>query len=100
MIETSHYLILSGILFAIGIAGILTRRNVLLILLSIELMLNAGNLSFIAFARDLNDLHGQVFAFFIMAVAACEVTVGLAITILLYRLKGNLDIQSIQEMKG
>ena len=94
-----HYLFLSGLLFVIGLYGILTRRNALLILLAIELMLNAANLSFVAFSRFLGDLSGQVFVFFTMTVAACEVTLGLAVTILLFRTRGTLNIDEINLLK-
>lgn len=100
MIPLGHYLVVSAILFAIGIYGILTRRNALLLLLSIELMLNAANLSFVAFSRFSGDLSGQVFVFFIMTVAACEVTVGLAIVILLFRSRETLDLDKINLLKG
>lgn len=100
MIPLGHYLVVSAILFAIGIYGILTRRNALLLLLSIELMLNAANLSFVAFSRFSGDLSGQVFVFFIMTVAACEVTVGLAIVILLFRNRETLDLDKINLLKG
>ncbi|MEE9226843.1 MAG: NADH-quinone oxidoreductase subunit NuoK [Acidobacteriota bacterium] len=94
-----HYLILSLILFAIGILGVLTRRNVIIILMSIELMLNAANLNFIAFSRELVDLTGQVFAIFTITVAAAEVAVGLAILIALFRNRETVDVTQIQIMK-
>jgi NADH-quinone oxidoreductase subunit K len=100
VITLHHYLVLSAILFAAGVYGILTRRNVLLILLSLELMLNAANLSFIAFSRHWGDLGGQVFVFFTMVVAACEVTVGLAVAILLYRTRGTLNTDQVDWLKG
>jgi NADH-quinone oxidoreductase subunit K len=100
VIPLGHYLVVSAILFAIGIYGILTRRNALLLLLSIELILNAANLSFVAFSRFSGDLSGQVFVFFIMTVAACEVTVGLAIVILLFRSRETLDLDKINLLKG
>ena len=79
MVTLTHYLVLSGLLFAVGLVGIMTRRNVLMILLSIELMFNAANLAFVAFARAWGDVGGQLIALFIITVAAAEVTVGLAI---------------------
>ncbi len=94
-----HYLILSLILFAIGILGVLTRRNVIIILMSIELMLNAANLNFIAFSRELVDLTGQVFAIFTITVAAAEVAVGLAILLALFRNRETVDVTQIQIMK-
>lgn len=95
-----HYLAVSGILFSVGLYGIVARRNALLILLAIELMLNAVNLSFVAFSRFRGDLEGQVFVFFIMTVAACEVTLGLAVAILLARTHGTLDTDRVSTLKG
>lgn len=95
----NHYLILSGLLFALGLFGVMARRNVLLILLAIELLLNAANLSFVAFSHYLGDLVGQVFVFFTMTVAACEVTVGLAIAILLFRTRETLNADEIDLLK-
>ena len=94
------YFILSAILFAIGMAGILTRRNLLLILFSIEILLNAGNLSFIAASARWGELTGQIFAFFGMTIAAAEVTIGLALVILLFRNSGSVDTKEIERMKG
>lgn len=94
-----HYLAVSAILFSIGLVGILTRRNVLMILLSIELILNAANLSFVSFSSFLGDLSGQVVVFFTMIVAAAEVTVGLAIVVLLFRKKETTDIDELKTLK-
>ena len=99
MITQTHYLILSALLFAIGLAGIMTRRNVLMILLCIENMFNAANLAFVAFARTWNDVGGQVIVFFIITVAAAEVTVGLAIAILLARQLKTLNANEISLLK-
>ncbi len=99
MIPLSHYLILSVLLFAIGLVGIISRRNVLMILLSIELMFNAANLSFVAFARAWNDLSGQLIVFFVITVAAAEVTVGLAIAILLARTLKTLNADEIRSLR-
>lgn len=93
------YLGLSAILFCIGVAGVLTRRNILIIFMSIELMLNAVNLTFIAFGRYLPNIDAQVFVFFIMAVAAAEVAVGLAIIVTIFRQKESIDIDKINIMK-
>jgi len=93
------YHVLSGILFCIGLAGILTRRNLLLMLLSIEILLNSANLSFIAAGAHWGDLSGQVFAFFGMTIAAAEVTIGLAIAILLFKSAGSVDTKSIEILK-
>ena len=95
----SWYLTLSAILFSIGVAGVLTRRNALIIFMSIELMLNAANLTFIAFGRFIPDIDGQIFVFFVMAVAAAEVAVGLAIIITIFRHKETLDIDQVNLMK-
>ncbi len=100
MIGLNHYLILSGCLFAIGMYGIITRRNALLMLLSVELLFNAANLSFVAYARYRGDLTGQVFVFFTMVVAACEVAIGLAVAILLYRAQETLNTDEIHSLKG
>lgn len=94
------YLILSAILFSIGLAGLAFRRNLLLILLSIEILLNSANLSFIAAGARWEDLTGQVFAFFGMTLAAAEVTVGLALAILLFRNAGSVDTEKITLLKG
>lgn len=98
-IGLNHYLIASGILFTIGVVGIVTRRNALMILLAIELMLNAVNLSFVAFSRYLGQYAGQIFVFFIMIVAAAEVTVGLAIIIVMARSHGETNADALRTMK-
>lgn len=94
------YFILSAVLFAIGLVGLFLRRNLLLILLSIEILLNSANLSFIAASARWGELTGQVFAFFGMTVAAAEVTVGLALAILLFRNAGSVDTREIELLKG
>ncbi len=99
IIPTSYYLLLSGILFTIGIVGVLTRRNAIVIFMSIELMLNAANLTFITFARHLNSLDGQIFVFFVMVVAAAEVAVGLALIVAIFRLKDSVYVDEINIMK-
>jgi NADH-quinone oxidoreductase subunit K len=97
----SHYLILGAILFAISVIGIfLNRRNVLIMLMAIELMLLAVNLNFIAFSRFLGDTSGQVFVFFILTVAAAESAIGLAILVLLFRNIGSIDIEEMGRLKG
>jgi NADH-quinone oxidoreductase subunit K len=98
-VTLNWYLALSALLFCIGMAGVLTRRNALIIFMSIELMLNAVNLSFIAFARFIPSVTGQVFVFFIMAVAAAEVAVGLAIIVTIFRHQETLDIDKVNIMK-
>ena len=99
MIGLQHYLVVSAALFSIGLFGILTQRNILMILLSIELILNAANLSFVAFSSFLGDLSGQVVVFFTMIVAAAEVTVGLAIVVLLFRKKNTTSINELKTLK-
>lgn len=95
----SWYLWLAAVLFCIGVAGVLTRRNALIIFMSIELMLNAVNLTFVAFSRYLTNIDGQLFVFFVMAVAAAEVAVGLAIIVTIFRHKESVDIDKINLMK-
>jgi NADH-quinone oxidoreductase subunit K len=99
MVSLPHYLILSALLFSLGVIGVLTRKNLLIIFMCIELMLNAVNLTFIAFARHLGNIDGQVFVFFVMTVAAAEVAVGLSIIIILYRFKSTVNIDSLNLMK-
>jgi len=95
-----NYLVLSAVLFAIGALGVLIRRNALILFMSIELMLNAVNLSFIAFARQWGDVAGQVIVFFVLVVAAAEVVVGLAIIINIFRTKETVDIDEIDLLRG
>jgi len=99
MVPLSHYLILSVILFFIGVWGVFTRRNAIVIFMCIELMLNAANLAFITFSRYLDSLDGQVFVFFVMTVAAAEAAVGLGIIIALYRNRETLNVDDINLMK-
>ena len=99
MIGLSHLITLSGILFTIGLIGVVTRRNVLLILLSLEILLSSANLAFVAFARAWGDLAGQMMVFFVMIVAAAEVTVGLAIALLLVRRAGKTNADEVRELK-
>jgi NADH-quinone oxidoreductase subunit K len=100
LVPTSYYAILSAVLFSIGVAGVLIRRNAILIFMSVELMLNASNLAFVAFARALTDLDGQVFVFFVMTVAAAEVAVGLALIVAIFRHKHTVDIDELHAMEG
>jgi NADH-quinone oxidoreductase subunit K len=95
----SYYLLLSGILFTIGVIGVLTRRNAIVIFMSIELMLNSVNLSLIAFSKQLNSLDGQIFVFFVMVVAAAEVAVGLALIVAIFRKKESIYVDEINLMK-
>jgi NADH-quinone oxidoreductase subunit K len=98
-VPVSWYLVLSAVLFAIGSAGALTRRNGISIFLSIELMLNAGNLALIAYARQWGEHTGQIVVFFVMAVAAAEVAIGLALFIAVYRLRRTIDVNRINLMR-
>ena len=100
MIPINLYLILSAILFIRGAAGVLIRRNALVIFMSIELMLNAANLSFVAFARLYENLNGQIFVFFIMTVAAAEVAVGLALIVAIFKSKHSIDVDQLNSLKG
>jgi len=101
MIPITHYLILSAILFGLGMVGILlNRRNIILLLVCVELMLLAVNTNFIAFSHYYGDIAGQVFVFFILTVAAAEAAIGLAIVILLYRNQGNIDVTLMNHLKG
>ncbi len=99
MITLHHYLVVASLLFVIGIFGLLVRRNILMVLLSAELILNAANLSFVSFSSYLGNLSGQAVVFFSMIVAAAEVTVGLAIVVLLYRKKNTTDTNKLDSMK-
>jgi NADH-quinone oxidoreductase subunit K len=99
MVPLEYYLFLSAIIFAIGVVGVLIRRNLIVVLMSIELMLNAVNLTFIAFSNSLGSMDGQVIVFFVMAVAAAEAVVGLAIIIAVYRHRQSLDPQEMQLLK-
>ena len=100
-IRLSHYLTLASILFTLGIFGIfLNRKNVIVILMSIELMLLAVNINFVAFSAFLNDLVGQVFAMFVLTVAAAEAAIGLAILVVYFRNRGTIEVEDINLMKG
>jgi NADH-quinone oxidoreductase subunit K len=100
MIGPAHYLFLSAIVFTIGAVGVLTRRNVIIIFMSIELMLNAVNLNLIAFSAHLQDLAGQVFVVFVITVAAAEAAVGLGIVIALFRNRETINMDEIDLMRG
>ena len=99
MVPLDYYLILSAVIFAIGVTGVLIRRNLIVILMSIELMLNAVNLTFISFSNSLGSMDGQVIVFFVMAVAGAEAVVGLAIIISVFRHRQSLDPQEMQLLK-
>ena len=99
MVPTSHYLILAAILFCMGMFGALVRRNALVVFMCIELMLNAANLTFLAFARQRGDMTGHLSAFFVIAVAAAEAAIGLSIVIAVFRSRGTLNIGEITTMR-
>ncbi len=99
MVGLYHYLVLSGLLFTIGLTGVIFKRSAIIIFMSIELMLNGVNLSFIAFGRYLYSLDGQIFVFMVMVVAAVEVAVGLALIIALFRLKNTINVDEVNILK-
>ena len=110
MVPTSYYIILSAVLFTIGVAGVLIRRNAIIIFMSVELMLNSANLAFVAFARSFQPptaqllnpaaMSGQTFVFFVMAVAAAEVAVGLALIVAIFKTKHSIDVDEVHQLKG
>ena len=99
-VPLSWYLVLSAVLFSLGVAGFLFRKNIITVFMSIELMLNAVNLSFIAFSYHLKQVDGQIFAFFVMVVAAAEAAVGLGIILTVYKNRSTLEIDEINSMKN
>jgi NADH-quinone oxidoreductase subunit K len=98
--SVSWYIVLSALIFCIGLAGVLTRRNPLVVLLSLELLLNAGNLALIGFARMWGNADGQIFALIVMVVAACEVVIGLGVIVAMYRNRIPIDVDELSELKG
>jgi NADH-quinone oxidoreductase subunit K len=94
------YVMLSAVLFVMGVLGVLLRRNAILIFMSVELMLNAGNLALVAFARQWGQVEGQVFVFFVMTVAAAEVAVGLALIVAIFKTKQSIDVDTMSSLKG
>lgn len=100
MITITHYIVLSMILFGIGAVGVLVRRNALVLLMSVELMLNAANLALIAFSRSMGNETGQVLAIFVMTVAAAEAAVGLALVLAIFRHRGTVDVDQVRSLKG
>jgi NADH:ubiquinone oxidoreductase subunit K len=98
--DAEWYVVLSALLFAIGAAGVLIRRSPLVILLCLELMLNAGNLALVAFSRMLGDADGQILAVIVMVVAACEVVVGLGLIVAIYRRRLPLNVDDLRELRG
>ena len=99
-ITLNHYLVLSSVLFVIGMAGVLLRRNVIVILMSIELMLNAVNISFIAFSRYTANVDGQIIVFFVMTIAAAEAAVGLAIAVTIFKRFKEINIKFFEHLRG
>ena len=100
MVPTSYYIALSALMFTLGVAGVLTRRNAIIIFMSVELMLNSANLAFVAFARQFTELSGQVFVFFVMTVAAAEVAVGLALIVTIFRSRKSINVDEVNQLKG
>jgi NADH-quinone oxidoreductase subunit K len=99
MITLNHYLVASGLLFTLGLAGVILRRNLLIIYMCLEMMLNAANLSLVAFSRFQNNVDGQILVFFVITVAAAEVAVGLALIVALYRLKQTTKVEDLNTLK-
>jgi NADH:ubiquinone oxidoreductase subunit K len=99
-VNIEWYLIVASLIFAIGAAGVMTRRNPLVVLLCLELMLNAGNLALIAFSRMHGNGDGQIFAIVVMVVAACEVTIGLGLIVAIYRRRLPVDVDQLRRLKG
>ena len=100
MITTTHYLVLSLVLFSVGVVGMVVRRNFITVLMSLELVLNAANINFIAFSRQLGQLTGQVFAVFVITIAAAEAAIGLGIIVALVRLKQTVNLDQVDVMEG
>lgn len=100
MVPLTYYLALSVVLFCMGVAGVLVRRNAIVMFMSLELMFNAANLAFITFARQFLQLDGQIVVFFVIAVAAAEVAVGLALIVAIFRTKGSIDVDTVSSLKG
>ncbi len=100
MLPVTYYVGLSAVLFTIGALGVLIRRNAIIIFMSVELMLNAANLAFVAFARAHEALSGQVFVFFVITVAAAEVAIGLALIVAIFRSKHNIDVDQLSSLRG
>ena len=99
MVPVDYYVMLSAAVFMIGLTGVLIRRNIVMILLSIELMLNAANINFVAFSHYFEMISGQIFVFFVLTVAAAEVTVGLAIVIALYRVRATINVEKLNLLR-
>lgn len=100
MVPETFYIVLSAILFTLGALGVLIRRNALIIFMSVELMLNAANVAFVAFANTYHHLNGQIIVFFVIAVAAAEVAVGLALIVAIFKTKQSIDVDTMSSLKG
>jgi NADH-quinone oxidoreductase subunit K len=100
MVPQTYYIALSAVLFALGALGVLVRRNALIIFMSVELMLNAANLAFVAFANTYQQLNGQIIVFFVIAVAAAEVAVGLALIVVIFKTRQSIDVDTVSSLKG
>ena len=100
MVPVSYYLALSAVMFVLGILGVILRRNAIVIFMSLEMMFNAANLVFVAFAAYYHTFNGQLFVFFVMAVAAAEVAVGLALMVAIFRTKRSIDVDQMSSLKG
>jgi NADH-quinone oxidoreductase subunit K len=100
MVPVDYYIVLSAILFTIGVTGVLIRRNALIIFMSIELMLNSANLAIVAFSSVIKSFSGQIFVFFVIAVAAAEVAVGLALIVEIFKSKRSIDVDQMSSLKG
>jgi NADH-quinone oxidoreductase subunit K len=100
MVPLNYYIVLSAILFTLGVVGVLIRRNALIIFMSVELMLNAANLAFVAFSSVIKSFTGQIFVFFVIAVAAAEVAVGLALIVEIFKTKRSIDVDQMSSLKG
>ena len=100
MIPVTYYLILAVVMFTIGVIGVIIRRNAIVIFMSLELMFNAANLVFVAYATHHQVLQGQLFVFFVMAVAAVEVAIGLALIVMIFRTRHSIDVDQVSSLKG
>ncbi len=100
MVQTEAFVMLSAVLFILGAMGVLLRRNAILLFMSVELMLNASNLALVAFAKQWNQVEGHLFVFFVMAVAAAEVAIGLALIVAIFRTKQSINIDELHKMEG
>lgn len=100
MVPTTFYVLLSAVLFTLGVVGVLLRRNAIILFMSVELMLNAANLALVAFAHQHADIDGQVLVFFVISVAAAEVAVGLALLVAIFRSKRTTDVDQVNTLKG